>query len=463
MSATPVESPPVRLSPREREVADLVAEGMTNREIAKRLFISERTVDGHLEHVREKLDVNTRAQIATWVVRQEAPSTVATPAEPIRLPALARPLMVRPQIWVATALVLAVLAAGVGLLRLTAPPGPTIKTVAGVTSLNSYPGGGYSGDTAPATHAQLSRPSDVVVASVGTIYVADYGNGVVRAISPAGTITSYTGDTNMRLATEGDIAGDVSLGYPSNLAVGPEGNVYMLTDLEGSLEVWMVSPINVISRVVSLGPATTTDFVRTPLGGLVVAKDGTLYIADRAHNRVWKFAGGRKSVFAGTGERGFSGDGGAAEAAKLYWPIGLALDLQGNLYIADTENNRIRKVDTHGTITTVVGDGNPGDTGDGGPAAKARLSLPYGVAVAPDGTLVIADTGNNRLRLVTPSNQIVALAGTKDEGFSGDGFPAIAARLNSPAGVTFDRNGDLFVADTGNQRVREILKLVPPA
>ena len=254
MSASPVESAQVRLSPREREVADLVAEGLTNREIAKRLFLSERTVDGHLEHVREKLDVNTRAQIATWVVRQEAPSTVATPAEPIRLPALARPLMVRPQIWVATALLLALLAAGVGLLRLTAPPGPTIKTVAGVTSLNSYPGGGYSGDAAPATHAQLSRPSDVVVASVGTIYVADYGNGVVRAISPAGTITSYTGDTNMRLATEGDIAGDVSLGYPSNLAVGPEGNVYMLTDLEGASKSGWCHPSTSSAGSSRLGP-----------------------------------------------------------------------------------------------------------------------------------------------------------------------------------------------------------------
>jgi sugar lactone lactonase YvrE len=147
--------------------------------------------------------------------------------------------------------------------------------------------------------------------------------------------------------------------------------------------------------------------------------------------------------------------------AKLDWPTGLALDKHGNLYIADTENNRIRKVDTLGTITTIAGDGRPGDSGDGGPAIEARLSLPFGVAVAADGTLVIADYGNNRLREVTPSHQILALAGTKQGGFAGDNLPAITAQLSAPEGVAFDANGDLFVADTGNHRVREIARLVP--
>jgi DNA-binding CsgD family transcriptional regulator/sugar lactone lactonase YvrE len=450
------------LSPREREVAVLVAEGLTNREIATRLFISERTVDGHLEHVREKLAVNTRAQIATWVVRQGTTSVVvATPPEPVSPPAPARRLMARPQIWVATALLLAVLAAGVGLLRLTAPTGPTIKTIAGSASLNSVAGGGYTGDGALAIHAQLSRPSDVVVASDGTIYIADYGNGVVRKVAADGMITSYTGRSGKPLATDGEIADTVSFGYPSNLAVDPRGNVYILTDLAGSLEVWRVRLDHSISRMVSIGPTTNTNLYRTPAGGLAVANDGTLFVADRANNRVWKFANGSKSVYAGTGKPGFSGEGGAASAAMLYWPIGLALDPQGNLYIADTENNRIRKVDTLGTITTIAGDGDPGDTGDGGPATQARLSLPFGVAVAADGTLVIADNANNRLREITPSHQILALAGTNQGGFAGDNLPAITAAFSAPEGVAFDRNGDLFVADTGNQRVRVIPRVVP--
>jgi DNA-binding CsgD family transcriptional regulator/sugar lactone lactonase YvrE len=451
------------LSPREREVADLVAQGLTNREIAKRLFISERTVDGHLEHVREKLDVNTRAQIATWVVRQEtAPPVVASPPPPGSLtPAAPGQLMARPRIWVATALVLAVLAAGVGLLRLTAAPGPTIKTIAGTTSSNSFPGGNYTGDGDLATVAQLRRPSDVVVGTDGTVYIADYGNSVVRAVA-AGVITSYTGPWSRPQARDGDIADTVWIGYPSNLALDAAGNLYILTDMSGVLEVWVVrARDHSINRVVSIGPTISYDSWRSPAGGLAIARDGTLYIADRAHNLVWRFANGEKSIYAGTGDGAFSGDGGAARSAMLNWPTGLALDQGGNLFIADTLNSRIRKVDTRGTITTVAGDGTDGDTGDGGPATQAHLSIPYGVAVGADGTLVIADTGNNRLRLVTPANQIVALAGSASGGFSGDDGPAIAAQLRAPGGVAFDANGDLFVADTWNHRVRELLRVAP--
>lgn len=461
MSASPVESAQVRLSPREREVADLVAEGLTNREIAKRLFLSERTVDGHLEHVREKLDVNTRAQIATWVVRQgTAAPVVATAAKPVTLPAPGRRLMVRPQIWVATALLLALLAAGVGLLRLTAPTGPTIKTIAGSASLDTVAGGNYTGDSGLAIHAQLSRPSDVVVATDGTIYIADYGNGVVRRVATDGTITSYTGDKKQPLATDGEIVDTVSFGYPSSLGIDSGGNLYILTDRVGSLEVWKIRRDRVASRVVTIGPTTNTVLYKTPSGGLAVADDGTLYISDRLDNRVWKFANGVKSLYAGTGKAFFSGDGGAATSATLNWPIGLALDRQGNLYIADTENNGIRKVDTLGTITTIAGDGRKGDSGDGGPATQARLSLPFGVAVAANGTLVIADSGNNRVREVTTSHDILTIAGSKQGGFAGENSPAIDAQLNGPEGVAFDANGNLFVADTGNHRVREIPGLV---
>jgi DNA-binding CsgD family transcriptional regulator/sugar lactone lactonase YvrE len=464
MSATPVESPPVRLSPREREVAALVAEGMTNRDIAKKLFISERTVDGHLEHLREKLEVSTRAQIATWVVRQESPiPVVAAPVEVARLAQPARRLMVRPQIWIATALVLAVMAAAVGLLRLTAPPEPTIMTIAGSTALNTVAGGGYSGDDGLATNAQLSRPSDMVVDSVGTIYIADYGNNVVRKVTGNGTITSYTGRSDKPPATEGEIASTVSFGTPSALAVDGADNLYILTDLAGMLEVWMVSPNMFIHRVVSIGPADNTNLYKTPVGGLAVASDGTLYIADRLANRIWKIANGLKTLYAGTGAEGFSGEGGAALGAKLDWPTGLALDKQGNLFIADTLNNRIRKVDRFGIITTVAGTGVEGDSGDGGPATQARLDLPFDVAVAANGTLVIADTGNHRLREVTAWHEILALAGRHEAGFAGDNLPAVAAQLKEPEGVAFDRAGNLFVADTGNHRVREIPGLVAAA
>ena len=464
MSASPVESPPVRLSPREREVAALVAEGLTNRDIAKKLFISERTVDGHLEHLREKLDVNTRAQIATWVVRQESP-VQAAPA-PVDVATVLRParrLMVRPQIWIATALVLAVMAAAVGLLRLTAPPEPTIKTIAGSTTLNTVAGGGYTGDDGLATNAQLSRPSDLVVAKDGTTYIADYGNRVVRKVATNGIITSYSGRSNQPLATDGQIANAVSFGDASALALDGGDNLYVLTDLAGMLEVWKVRPEGSISRVVSIGPTTNANLYKLPVGGLVAADDGTLYIADRLGNRIWKFAKGHKTLYAGTGTSGYHGEGGAALDAQLDSPTGLTLDKQGNLFIADTQNNRILKVDVLGTITRVAGTRDPGDSGDGGPATQARLYLPFDVAVATDGTLVIADTGNHRLREVTPWQEILPVAGRNKAGFAGDSLPAIAALLSEPQGVAFDRSGDLFVADTGNHRVREIAKLVSGA
>lgn len=440
---------------------------MTNRDIAKKLFISERTVDGHLEHLREKLAVNTRAQIATWVVRQETavPGTIAQTAAPTQpAPPPPRRLMAKPQIWVATALLLAVLAAGVGLLRLTAQPEPTIRTIAGGIPLDSIKGGGYSGDGYLAISAQLSRPSDVVVAANGIVYIADYGNNVVRRVAADGTISSYTGDSSQPLATDGEIASSVSFGNPGSLALDPGGNLYILTDLAGMLEVWKVRLDRVINRVVSIGPTTSTELYKTPAGGLVVAGDGTLYIADRLGNRVWKFANGAKTPYAGTGGEGkFSGEGGAAVDASLYWPTGLALDQQGNLYIADTLNDRIREVDKRGAIITVAGGGKPGNSGDGGPAGQARLSIPFDVAVAADGTLVIADTGNHRLREITPWHEMLALAGTGRSGFAGDNLPATAASLREPEGVAFDSHGNLFVADTGNHRVREISNVVAAA
>src|SRR4029077_6306019 len=133
------------------------------------------------------------------------------------------------------------------------------------------------------------------------------------------------------------------------------------------------------------------------------------------------------------------------------------------LYIADSGNNRIRKVDTNGIITTVAGGGGKyyGDSGDGGPASKARLSFPFGVAVAQNGTIYIADTGNNRVREVTPDGIIRALAGTGAHGFAGDGGPALSAELSAPEGITLDGKGNLFIADTVNLRVREVVGVNP--
>jgi DNA-binding CsgD family transcriptional regulator/sugar lactone lactonase YvrE len=451
------------LSRRELEIAGLVADGLTNREIASRLFISERTVDGHLEHVREKLGVNTRAQIASWVARQGAATATATASHPApaATPTPHPKLLTHPRAWLAATLLLALMAAGTASLRLLESPPAMIETVAGAECA-VYPDGCYGGDGGFANRAGLARPTDVAVAANGSFYIADYANHRVRMVA-GGRISTVAGGRTS-LLDEGAVATSVFIGFASGVAVDGQGRLYVLTVLRGNLEVWRRNADTTMSRVAELG--VFKDYLppsrNLPVGGLAVTSDGTIYVADRAGNRVVKVVAGQESLVAGTGEAGFGGDHGAAVAARLRWPIGLALDKGGNLYIADAANNRIRKVDARGVITTIAGNTKYGDDrGDGGAAADARLSFPFGVAVAPDGSIAIADTGNQRVRRIVDGN-IYPVAGISGRwGFNGDG-PAPEAELSGPEAVTFDSKGDLFIADTENQRVREIPGLSPP-
>lgn len=461
MPTGPAPETTVRLSSRELEIAGMVAQGLTNREIAARLFISERTVDGHLEHVREKLGVNTRAQVTAWVVRHEAAENAAPAAAPLTVVPRRTWAFAHPRAWLATALVLALLAAGVGVLRLTAPPPPIIRTVVGSQCAKQvYPGGCYGGDNQRALGAQLARPTSVAIDSKGVMYIADYGNhrirkvvdGVIRTVAGGGKDDLVDGLLGISVSSD-------SLGYASAVAIDSQDRLHVLTSRKGELEVWRIDANGFMHSVVSVGPSsiTNTRFApNLPVGGLAITKEGVLFIADRAGNRVMRFDG-KTSTYAGTGDT--LGDGGAATSAQLSWPIGLALDKHENLFIADTGNNRIRRVDhAKGTITTVAGGAGPfeGNSGDDGLARDALLSFPFDVAVAPDGTIVISDTGNHRLRAVSPDGRIYALAGTGRWGFSGDGSAAVQVEFDGPEGVTLDSKGNLFIADTENQRVREI-------
>ena len=430
-----------RLSRREREVAALVAEGLTNREIAQRLFISERTVDGHLEHVREKLGVTTRAQVAAWVVRLENAAPVTAPVISPKPP---RPrLVAHPRLWLATSLVLALLAAGVGLLLLTAPSGPTIETIAGIEPLKEGDVGGNSGNFGPAKSAQLSRPSDVVAAADGTIYIADYGNVQIRRVDSNGMITTVAGGGKEPL-TDGAFAANVKLRSPSSLALDTAEQLYILETRNDHLEVWTLRDFS-LWRVADLGRSRAAQpFVfQAPIGGLAFGPDETLYISDRAQNHVWRMKpNGRPEIYAGSGVAGYTGDLGAATEARLWEPMGLAVDKEGNLYIADAGNNVIRKVDVSGVITT-VGTGS------------TTLSIPFGVAVGGDGTIYVADTGNNRVLKISPAGRCEVVAGSGEAGFWGDTGPALQAQLNVPEAVAV-AGRDLLVADAGNHRIRAV-------
>jgi hypothetical protein len=201
--------------------------------------------------------------------------------------------------------------------------------------------------------------------------------------------------------------------------------------------------------------AGASSAVGYPVGSIATDSRGNVYFASGP--LVFKLDTlGIQTVVAGNGTYGFSGDGGPATSASLFLPYGVAVDGAGNLYIADLLNQRIRKVDTTGTITTVAGSGTYGFSGDGGPAISANLGSPDGLAVDTAGNLYIADLYNRRIRKVDSSGMISTVAGNGAYGFSGDGGPATGASLSNPTGVAVDRTGNVYIADQGNQRIRKV-------
>lgn len=191
--------------------------------------------------------------------------------------------------------------------------------------------------------------------------------------------------------------------------------------------------------------------------GVAVAPNGDIYISQREHNIVTRVdSKGMIHKVAGTGKSGFSGDGGPAAQALLKLPAGLHFDKQGNLYIADRENHRVRKVDTQGVITTVAGNGTAGFSGDGGPATQASLNLPAGVVTDSKGNLYISDRSNNRVRRVDTKGIIQTWAGNGNEGYYNDNGPAVQATLDKPFGLAMDDKNNLYIADRGNNRVRKV-------
>jgi sugar lactone lactonase YvrE len=206
------------------------------------------------------------------------------------------------------------------------------------------------------------------------------------------------------------------------------------------------------------GPATAARLNLAPYGGgVAVDGAGNVYFADASNHRVRKVsAAGTITTVAGTGVRGFSGDGGPATRAQLFTPDDVALDREGNLYIADVVNDRVRRVGRDGTITTVAGSGRNGFGGDGGPATAARLTLPDGVAVDGQGNLYISDTGNHRVRKVSRAGTITTIAGNGTRAYGGDGGPATQAQLFSPEGLAVDGRGNVYIVDSRNFRIRKV-------
>jgi uncharacterized protein (TIGR03437 family) len=303
-----------------------------------------------------------------------------------------------------------------------------ITTVAGNGS------GGFSGDNGPATGARLNAPRGPAIDSAGNLYIADEGNSRVRKVSN-GVITTVAGNG---LIGDNGPATSAILGFPGSVAVDSAGNLYVGEGDYGRI------------RKVSGGVITTVSVASG--GAVAVDAAGNLYFA--VNNGVRKFANGVTSAVAGTGTAGFSGDNGPATSAELSTPSGIALDSAGNLFISDVSNYRVRKV-TNGVITTVAGNGTLGFSGDNGPATIAQLNRPRGLAVDSGGNLYIADSANNRVRKVS-NGVITTVAGNGTAGFSGDNGFATSAGLNVPTGIAVDAGGSLYFTEVQNERVRKV-------
>lgn len=322
---------------------------------------------------------------------------------------------------------------------------------------------GYSGDGGVAISAKLNSCSGVAVDGAGNIYIADRGNHVVRKISTAGTISTFAGTGTAGYSGNGGAASLATLNMPGSVATDAAGNVY-ISDI-GNNTVRMVNTMGIIRNFAGSGVAgyagdgdTAHNGRLNAPEGLAVDAAGNVYIADAGNNVIRMVSAGLRlmSTVAGNGLQGYSGDGGSAVLAKLYNPSGVAVDINGNLYIADVINNRVRKVATSGIISTYAGTGTAGNSGNGGAAAAATLRYPSALSVDGAGNLYIADQGNNNIRMVSTSGVITNFAGTSTSGYDGDGGLAVSARLAAPKCVTADGWGRVYIADAGNHAVRVV-------
>jgi uncharacterized protein (TIGR03437 family) len=337
-------------------------------------------------------------------------------------------------------------------------PGQTITNFAGNGT------GGYSGDNGPATQAEVNRVVGLATDAAGNVYLADQNNNVIRKVSASGVITTFAGTTVAGYTGDGGAATQATLSGPTGVCVAPSGDVYV-NDLSNRRVRKVAAASGIITTVAGTGTAVSSgDGGAATSAGLilpircVVDSSGNLFIVDQGAHVIRKVTtGGTITTYAGVNNSpGFSGDGGPATQAQMNNPTADTFDGAGNLYVTDQSNQRIRKIDTSGNITTVAGNGNIAFSGDAGLATLASLDYPGEIVFDSAGSLFIVDTVNEAIRKVT-GGIISTVAGTPGtQGNSGDGGPPSQAQFGQPFAMTIDRAGNLYVADINYNRVRKI-------
>lgn len=347
--------------------------------------------------------------------------------------------------------------------------GPTPEAVFGnITTLAGNGNSGFSGDNGPAIGATLREARALWVDRNNNVLFVDGQSRNVRAVNPQGIIRAVAGNGSNANTGDGNLGIYASFGAPGGVTVDAQGNLYItdttfhrvrrVTASDGRIAHYAGSPTGISGSQGDFGSATAARLNRPT--AIALDAQGNVYIADSGNHRIRRvdISSNTITTYAGNGSASFSGDGGAATLASLNNPTGLAFDARGNLFIADRNNQRIRRVDgITKNISTIAGTGAQGVGGDDGPANNALLNNPSDVAVDGNNNVYIVEQGSHRVRRVNTGSLIIkTVAGTGVQGFGGDGGPALQAQFSMPASLAFDALGNLYVGDSANARVRRI-------